>query len=151
MNVSNPRISLGGGHCCVCTSVCGHIGGPFYCSQHQPGNVTPTWTYPTPSLPVYPDIDRAREREGFRERLQERMEADRRLLERIEEGPVDWRSAWAAEAAKFQAETITTSFLATRLRDGKHSCDRCNERVGSSVYAGPGQHREWLCVDCVAS
>ena len=23
-------------HCCVCTGVCGHIGGPWYCDMHKP-------------------------------------------------------------------------------------------------------------------
>lgn len=25
----------GNGHCCACSQVCGHIGGPYYCAQHS--------------------------------------------------------------------------------------------------------------------
>jgi hypothetical protein len=28
-------IKLGGGHCCVCQGVCHHVGGPWYCEQHE--------------------------------------------------------------------------------------------------------------------
>lgn len=32
-------------HCCVCTGICNHTGGPFYCDMHKP---TPaTWTVNT--------------------------------------------------------------------------------------------------------
>jgi len=39
---------LTGGHCCACTGICMHVGGPFYCEQHRP--VPPPWK--TPALPV---------------------------------------------------------------------------------------------------
>jgi hypothetical protein len=47
--------------------------------------------------------------------------------------------------AQFQAETLTTSFLALRLVGDL--CDRCHERDGAFVYANDAV-REWLCVDC---
>src|SRR5579862_3732573 len=34
--ISCQRASIYVMHCCVCSRVCGHIGGPFYCGQHQP-------------------------------------------------------------------------------------------------------------------
>jgi hypothetical protein len=137
--------SLGGGHCCICTTVCGHIGGPYYCARHSPLNQpvpVPSYTYPT-----NPDLDRAREREDFRRRLAERMEADARLLERIEAGP-DWHREYEQEAAKFRAETITTSFLATLLRQSGHPCEHCATQVGTTVIVGPDLSRQWRCNDC---
>lgn len=29
-------MTLTSGHCCACTGVCGHIGGPWFCDQHKP-------------------------------------------------------------------------------------------------------------------
>jgi hypothetical protein len=61
-------------------------------------------------------------------------------------GP-DWYAMWQAEAAKFQAETLTTSFLAALLREGDNVCHRCREQTGSVVHAA-GDSREWLCSRC---
>ncbi len=36
-------------HCCVCSRVCHHIGGPFYCSTHQP--VITVWPPVNPLAP----------------------------------------------------------------------------------------------------
>lgn len=56
------------------------------------------------------------------------------------------------EAAKFQAETLTTSFLTQRLARAKGAavlCDRCASSYGVAVLVGEGQGREWLCDCCL--
>lgn len=32
----SEAVRFGTGHCCVCTGVCHHINGPWYCTNHQP-------------------------------------------------------------------------------------------------------------------
>jgi hypothetical protein len=68
-------------------------------------------------------------------------------------GPVavDWHAAWVEEAAKFQAETATTSFLATLLRNTDGYCTRCADRRGETVRVGEGLLREWLCALCASA
>ena len=39
-------------HCCVCSQVCGHIGGPYYCAVHTP-NPNVINTYPWQPAPIY--------------------------------------------------------------------------------------------------
>lgn len=58
--------------------------------------------------------------------------------------------ALAEERRKFQAETLTTSFLAGLLRDGWTRCHRCGIRDGERVYV-LGNLREWVCSPCLAT
>ena len=59
-------------------------------------------------------------------------------------------AALAEERRKFQAETLTTSFLAGLLRDGWTRCHRCGIRDGERVYV-LGNLREWVCSPCLAT
>lgn len=43
-------------HCCACSRVCAHVGGPYYCAQHGGGQTTYPNTIPntvpfTPAMP----------------------------------------------------------------------------------------------------
>ena len=71
--MSTNTIRLGGGHCCACSTVCHHIGGPFYCASHDPARA------------AIRDHFAAREDEAFIERLRTRLREDKRLLDHLEE------------------------------------------------------------------
>ena len=48
-------------HCCVCSQVCGHIGGPYYCPTHTPNtNVINTYPWQWQPTPIYsvPEISK---------------------------------------------------------------------------------------------
>ena len=42
-------INLGGGHCCVCTGICHHVGPARYCTEHTPDRSS---TRAVPAVPV---------------------------------------------------------------------------------------------------
>ena len=49
-------VRFGGGHCCVCSGVCGHIGGPWYCAQHERMFAAPAAPYVAPVLTDRTDL-----------------------------------------------------------------------------------------------
>jgi hypothetical protein len=116
---------------------------------------------------LIPEIEARRADKSFGDRLRRRMDEDKHILDRLADGerprwltelkahrrgdPSPYELAFANEAAKFQAETLTTSFLATRLREGKNNCDRCTVNVGSVVVVGHENEREWVCSSCIGS
>jgi hypothetical protein len=34
--MGETTIKFGSGHCCICSQVCGHINGPWFCAAHEP-------------------------------------------------------------------------------------------------------------------
>lgn len=34
--LAGMNTTYGNTHCCICARVCGHVGGPWYCQQHDP-------------------------------------------------------------------------------------------------------------------
>jgi hypothetical protein len=62
--------------------------------------------------------------------------------------PVDYEAMWRHEAEKFQAETLTTSFLAGLLREAEVKCQRCSQ--SGRVVVVSRAERAWVCDICVA-
>ena len=63
----------------------------------------------------------------------------------------DPRAEVRREAAKFQAETRTSWFLSSLLRQAVGAatrCQRCNTAKGSLVSVGDGDVRAWICGTC---
>ena len=53
LNVPGQQvIKLGGGHCCVCSQFCHHIGGPVLCAEHKPRYATGGVVQPFPPAPA---------------------------------------------------------------------------------------------------
>lgn len=54
MNNDINYIQVPNVHCCICTRVCGHVGGPFYCVMHNPNSYNTPIPVPTPY--IYPAV-----------------------------------------------------------------------------------------------
>lgn len=53
--MSVESIPFGGGHCCACSGVCNHIGGPFLCARHAgQRDLSPVPTVTVPQIQIQP-------------------------------------------------------------------------------------------------
>ena len=52
-----PNEYSSGGHCCVCTGVCGHTGGPYFCDIHNPNQRIPILPALPPEIEIKPLFD----------------------------------------------------------------------------------------------
>jgi hypothetical protein len=73
--MSTP-IRIVSSHCCVCSRVCLHIGGPWFCDEHAPQ-----------AAAITPQLAPARDDEAFARRLRERVKEDERILARLGDKP----------------------------------------------------------------